>query len=122
MDGHQGAGATLAFRDPHNRGLMWMHDTRDGPAWEPVVFERYGNRSLGRYTDADRALRALRALMDCPSDIDLPDGWTWERVVAERARWGMGPEMVPEVTVPGACTAWGHVNFARRHQRQQEAA
>lgn len=108
--------ATVAASDPHQRGLLWFYgfDAPEG-AWEPVVFERTGNRSLGRFTDAIEATRAWHAAMDCPADIALPEGWTWDRVREERARWGIGPEMVPETSVSGVATAWGHVNFARKH-------
>jgi hypothetical protein len=103
---------TLAARDPNQRGIMWMHAL---DAWEPVVFERTGNRSLGIFPDAIQATQAWQDAMFYPADIKLPEGWTWDRVREQRARWGIGDEMLPEVTIPGACTAWGHVNWIRKH-------
>lgn len=50
--------------------------------------------------------------MNRPSDIDLPVGWTWERVEAERAKWNIGPSMVPIATAPGV-VAWGTINSVR---------
>lgn len=35
-------------------------------------------------------------------DITLPEGWTWKRVREERAKWALGPEMVPVVIAGGA--------------------
>lgn len=48
-----------------------------------------------------------------PSDIALPDGWTWERVEAQRAKWDIADSMVPIAQVPGACVAWGTINSVR---------
>lgn len=126
MDEKPPVGATLAFRDPDQRGIMWHYTGMTAgampwEAWEPVAFERAGNRSLGRYKDATDALRDLRWAMDCPLDITLPDGWTWQRVMEQRAKWGIKPCMVPVATAPG-CVAWGHVNFERRHGGKQAAA
>ena len=104
--------AELAFNDPHQRGVLWMHSIS---AWEPVAFERTGDRSLGMFDTADAAMRALHQAMDYPPDIALPEGWTWDKVKEARAR-GMGREMVPVANAPG-CTAWGHVNFERRYGR-----
>lgn len=36
----------------------------------------------------------------------LPDGLTWERVNALRARWEVSPLLVPEA-VAGGCIGWG---------------
>ena len=36
----------------------------------------------------------------------LPDGWTEERVEAERKRWGINPRFRPLATAGGA-VAWG---------------
>ena len=47
-----------------------------------------------------------------PSDIPLPAGWTWDRVEAERDRWGIAPNMVPLVASHGA-VAWGTINSVR---------
>lgn len=47
-----------------------------------------------------------------PSDITLPEGWTWEAVEAQRAKWDMDETMVPLVTT-GVCTAWGTINSVR---------
>lgn len=49
-----------------------------------------------------------------PVDISLPQGWTWERVEAERARWGIAENMVPVASVPGACVAWGTIGSVRQ--------
>jgi hypothetical protein len=48
-----------------------------------------------------------------PSDIILPEGWTWERVEEQRAKWGIADNMVPIAVVPGACVAWGTINGVR---------
>ncbi len=47
-----------------------------------------------------------------PSDITLPDGWTWERVETARARWNISDEMVPIATCMGV-VAWGTINSVR---------
>ncbi len=47
-----------------------------------------------------------------PADITLPEGWTWERVEAERAKWGIDATMVPIVAGHGA-VAWGTINSVR---------
>lgn len=47
-----------------------------------------------------------------PSDITLPEGWNWDRVEAERARWGLADNLIPVAAAPG-CVAWGTINFAR---------
>lgn len=49
-----------------------------------------------------------------PSDIQLPSGWTWERVEAERAKWDIADNMVPIATVSGVCCAWGTINSVRK--------
>lgn len=43
----------------------------------------------------------------------LPDGWTWDRVEAERAKWDIASNMVPIATAPG-CVAWGTINSVRK--------
>lgn len=48
-----------------------------------------------------------------PTDITLPQGWTWELVEASRAKWGIAANMVPIAVVPGACVAWGTINSVR---------
>jgi hypothetical protein len=48
-----------------------------------------------------------------PADIKLPDGWDWDRVEAQRAKWSIADNMVPIATIPGACVAWGTVESAR---------
>lgn len=53
-----------------------------------------------------------------PTDIELPSGWTWERVEAERAKWGTADNMVPVCTIPGACTAWCTINSVRMDKAQ----
>lgn len=52
-----------------------------------------------------------------PADIPLPDGWTWERVEAKRAEWGIADNMVPIATAPG-CTAWGTINSVRQFAKE----
>lgn len=47
-----------------------------------------------------------------PSDIPLPDGWDWDRVEAERIKWGHGDTMVPVACGPGV-VAWGTINSVR---------
>ncbi len=51
-----------------------------------------------------------------PSDIDLPQGWTWELVEERRAKWGIADNMVPIAQAPG-CTAWGTINSVRAERR-----
>ena len=58
---------TLACRihpgvtDPQHRGIVWHVTYPDGGwAWNPVVFESHGNRSLGLFGDATEALKAWR--------------------------------------------------------------
>jgi hypothetical protein len=46
------------------------------------------------------------------SDISLPDGWTWARVEAERAKWDISDNMVPVAVAPGV-VAWGTINSVR---------
>lgn len=53
-------------------------------------------------------------MLNRPSDIALPEGWTWERVEASRAQWGIADNMVPIAVVPGACVAWGTINSVRQ--------
>lgn len=106
---------TLAYRDPHQRGIIWFHGFGGQTgAWHPVVFHRTGNVGLGEFRDVEAALKALHAAMDFPTDIALPAGWTWAMVREHRAKWGTGVEMVPVASAPG-CVAWGHVNFERSH-------
>lgn len=45
--------------------------------------------------------------------IPLPDGWTWQRVVAERAKWDIGANMIPVAVASGACVAWATINSVR---------
>lgn len=112
----------LACRDPHGRGFIWFYGFgAESGAWEAVVVERTGTRSIGRFAEIDEALHRWRAAMDCPADIALPEGWTWDRVLDERARWGIGAEMVPVASVPGTAVAWGHVAFERKHGRSPVA-
>lgn len=49
-----------------------------------------------------------------PADIILPEGWTWERVEEERAKWGIDANMIPITSVPGVAVAWGTINSVRR--------
>jgi hypothetical protein len=51
-----------------------------------------------------------------PSDIILPDGWTWDRVEAERTRWSMGDNMVPVAVEIGVAVAWVTLTAARADQ------
>lgn len=62
----------VGVRDPQNRGVIWHYTSVFPPAdryadfttaWEPVVFEATGNRSLGVFTDATDAVRAWRAFV-----------------------------------------------------------
>lgn len=50
--------------------------------------------------------------MERPVDVKLPQGWTWERVEQQRAKWGLADNLVPVATVPGV-TAWGTINSCR---------
>lgn len=54
-----------------------------------------------------------------PEDIELPAGWTWDLVEERRAKWGIGPNMVPIANAPG-CTAWGTINSVRNERKLQE--
>jgi len=47
-----------------------------------------------------------------PSDIRLPDGWTWDKVEQQREKWGLADDLVPVATAPG-CVAWATINSAR---------
>ncbi len=47
-----------------------------------------------------------------PADIKLPEGWTWEKVEAERAKWDIADTMVPIAVAPGVA-AWGTINSVR---------
>ena len=53
-----------------------------------------------------------------PDDIKLPQGYTWELVEAERARWDIADHMVPVASVSGLCTAWGTINSVRMLRKQ----
>lgn len=57
-----------------------------------------------------------------PSDIALPEGWTWDRVEAHRAKWGIADNMVPLAGVPGVCVAWGTINSVRTEQMNAHVA
>lgn len=46
------------------------------------------------------------------ADIELPDGWTWERVEEQRAKWDIADNMVPIAAAPGV-VAWGTINSVR---------
>ena len=50
--------------------------------------------------------------------IRLPDGWTWERVMRERAAWGIDECMVPVAVASGA-VAWGTINSVLKFQNQR---
>lgn len=52
-----------------------------------------------------------------PADIELPEGWTWDRVESERARWGHADNMVPVAVVPGVVVAWGTIESVRIARR-----
>lgn len=47
-------------------------------------------------------------MTDHPADITLPEGWTWDRVESERARWDIATNMIPVATASGV-VAWGTV-------------
>lgn len=51
-----------------------------------------------------------------PADIVLPEGRTWERIDAERAKWEVGPDMIPDVVVPGNVTGWCTIAWYRWHR------
>ncbi|MGO1079906.1 hypothetical protein [Inquilinus sp. CA228] len=55
-------------------------------------------------------------MSDRPADIVLPEGWTWERVEAERARWEVSPDMIPDAVVPGNVTGWCTIAWYRWHR------
>lgn len=57
-------------------------------------------------------------MADRPSDITLPEGWTWELVERARAKWHIADNMIPVARAPGV-VAWGTINFER--QRPLEA-
>lgn len=44
--------------------------------------------------------------------VPLPNGWTWERVEEERAKWDIKAHMVPIAAAPGV-VAWGTINSVR---------
>lgn len=48
-------------------------------------------------------------------DITLPEGWTWKRVREERAKWALGPEMVP-VVIAGGAVGWITITALRADQ------
>ena len=60
-------------------------------------------------TAVDRAERyGIGITFVPPSAVyQLPPGWTWRRVVAERVRWLIADDHYPLATVGGICTAWG---------------
>ena len=41
-----------------------------------------------------------------PADIKLPEGWTWDRVESQRAKWGLAENLIPVACAAGA-VAWG---------------
>jgi len=53
-----------------------------------------------------------------PTDITLPEGWTWERVEEARAKWDIAENMVPIATAPG-CVAWGTINSVRLSRKEE---
>jgi hypothetical protein len=55
-----------------------------------------------------------------PADIQLPKGWTWERVEQERTKWDISDNMVPVALAPG-CVAWGTINSVRTHRDLEPA-
>lgn len=69
-----------------------------------------------RQTDWRACKVPTAAVNNRPTDVQLPDGWTWERVEEQRAKWGVSPNMVPVAVVPGACVAWVTANAARQMQ------
>lgn len=56
-----------------------------------------------------------------PDDIILPNGWTWARVDAERAKWEIADDMIPIAAVAGAAVAWGTINSYRIERTQRIA-
>lgn len=57
--------------------------------------------------------------MNCGPAINLPEGWTWDRVRAERATWGLSDDLIPVAVVPGRCVGW--VNYASIIQTKGDA-
>ena len=53
-------------------------------------------------------------------DIRLPDGWTWDRVEAERKKHGIGEDMVPIAHAKGMVVAWGTITSVRLIQLQSK--
>lgn len=51
-------------------------------------------------------------MLNRPSDIALPEGFTWERVELLRARWHIAENMVPVALAPGV-VAWGTIASVR---------
>ncbi len=64
--------------------------------------------TLQQFQTENKTMTAYR-----PTDIPLPDNWTWERVETERAKYGIPDNMVPLCTVRGVASAWGTVNSVR---------
>jgi hypothetical protein len=52
-------------------------------------------------------------LQNRPAEVHLPAGWDWDRVEAQRAKWGVADDMIPAATVPGACVAWVTIDSVR---------
>lgn len=52
--------------------------------------------------------------MNCGPAIRLPEGWTWDRVRRERAKWGLSDDIIPITVVPGTCVAWVSIDSIRQ--------
>lgn len=48
-----------------------------------------------------------------PADIKLPEGWTWDRVESQRAKWGLAENLIPVACAAGA-VAWGTIASERK--------
>lgn len=55
----------------------------------------------------------MNATANRPTDIKLPEGWTWDRVETERAKWGIEDSFIPVAVAAGA-VAWGTINSERQ--------
>jgi hypothetical protein len=55
--------------------------------------------------------------MNCGPAIRLPEGWTWDRVRAERTKWGLSDDIVPLAVVPGQCVAWVSIDSIKEFSK-----
>lgn len=47
----------------------------------------------------------------------LPDGWTWETVKEQRAKWNLADDLMP-VAVALGCVVWATINLDRSQLRK----